>query len=146
MSRTIPLIKLRDNLVVSIQIELSDRLVAELKDNVAAEIRKRNTSGLVIEVSGVDIFDSYIARSIQDIAQIAALMGTHTVLAGLDSAMAITLVEMGMSLNMIETALDLDSALDLLALRATARAFDDSYFGLDDGPAEQDEDLLDEVG
>lgn len=115
MRRVIPVIKLRNNLIVSIQIELSDQIVLELKDNVANEIRQSDVSGLVIEVSGVDIFDSFIARSIRDIGHIASLMGVRTVLAGLDSGMAITLVEMGMVMEGVETALNLEVALDMLA-------------------------------
>ncbi|HGG57467.1 MAG TPA: hypothetical protein ENK31_06700, partial [Nannocystis exedens] len=72
MRRTIPIIKLRQNLIVSIQIEMTDRLVGELKENIAFEVRNQEVSGLVIEVSAVDFLDSYIARSIQQIAKIAS--------------------------------------------------------------------------
>ncbi len=117
MSRTIPIIRLHDTLIVSIQRELSDELVRELKDDVAQEIRTHDVSGLVIEVSGVDIFDSYIARSIRDIAQIAGLLGVRTVLAGLDPGMAITLVEMGMAMRGVSTALNLGDAVEMLGCR-----------------------------
>ncbi|HRI08555.1 MAG TPA: STAS domain-containing protein [Nannocystaceae bacterium] len=122
MARTIPIIKLRQNLIVSIQIELSDRIIAELKENVAHDLRVYDVSGLVIEVSAVDFLDSYIARSIQQIAKIAACMGTETILAGLDASVAITLVEMGVDMIGVKTALDLEDALDLLeAKQAEAR-------------------------
>ncbi len=117
MGRTIPIIRLYDTLLVSIQIVLSDHLVKELKENISCEVRRRRTNGLVIEVSGVDVFDSYIARSIRDIAQIAELMGTPTILAGLDAGMAITLVEMNMHMSGVETALNLENAFDILAER-----------------------------
>ncbi|MCA9659374.1 MAG: STAS domain-containing protein [Myxococcales bacterium] len=117
MRRTIPIIKLRQNLIVSIQIEMTDRLVAELKENIAFEVRAREVSGLVIEVSAVDFLDSYIARSLQQIAKIAACMGVETILAGLDSAVAITLVEMGADMLGLETALDLEDAIDILEER-----------------------------
>ncbi|MGB1274472.1 MAG: STAS domain-containing protein [Nannocystaceae bacterium] len=113
MGRTIPIIKLRDNLIVSIQIELTDMLVAELKENVAMEVRVHEVSGLVLEVSSVDFLDSYIASSIQQIAKIASCMGVQTILAGLDPSVAITLVEMGADMG-VETALNLESALDRL--------------------------------
>ena len=126
MARTIPIIKLRQNLIVSIQIELTDRIVGELKENLAHDLRIFEVSGLVIEVSAVDFLDSYIARSIQQIAKIAACMGTQTVLAGLDASVAITLVEMGADMLGVETALDLEDALDLLEARqAEARREDD---------------------
>ncbi|MCA9689851.1 MAG: STAS domain-containing protein [Nannocystaceae bacterium] len=125
MARRIPIIKLRGNLIVSIQIDLSDELVSELKENIAHESRQTDVFGLVIEVSGVDTFDSYIARSVREIAQIARCMGVATVLAGLDAAMAITLVEMGMDLEGVETTLNLESAIDFLDEIARERAATD---------------------
>jgi rsbT antagonist protein RsbS len=124
MQRTIPIIQIHGQLIVSIQIELSDRIVLELKDNLAHEIRTREVSGLIIEVSGVDIFDSFIARSIRDIAQMAKLMGVRTILAGLDAAMAITLMEMGIQMHDVETTLNLESALDTLAASHREREID----------------------
>jgi rsbT antagonist protein RsbS len=115
MGYAIPIIQIRDLLLVSIQVELTDRLVGELKEGVAREIRRRNATGLIIEISGVETFDSYIARSIRDVAQIAKLMGVSTVIAGFDAPTATTLVEMGMAMTGVATALSLDSALELLA-------------------------------
>lgn len=115
MSRSIPIIQLYDTLIVSIQIEISDRLVLELKDDLAHEVRHRDVRAVVIEVSGVDIFDSFIARSIRDIAEMSSLLGVRTVLAGLDSAMAITLVEMGMIIEDVHTALNLEAAMEAIA-------------------------------
>jgi len=112
MSRTIPIIKLYDIILVSIQIELSDNLVIQLRDDITEEIRNTGANGLIIEVSGIDILDSFIARSIRDIAQIAKLMGVHTILVGLDPDMAITLVEMGLTLSGVSTALNLESAIE----------------------------------
>lgn len=114
MARNIPIIKIYDNLLVSIQIELSDHLVNELKDNITDEIKNTNPKGLIIEVSGIDILDSYIARSIRDISQIAKLMGVRSVISGLDPAMAVTLVEMGLYLTGTDTALNLEAAVYML--------------------------------
>ena len=111
--RSIPIIRLYETLIVSVQVEVTDHLVRELKDDVANAIRNQAVRGLIIEVSGVDIIDSYIARSIRDIAQISGLMGVDTILVGLDPGMAITLVEMGMALGGIRTTLNLESALAL---------------------------------
>ncbi len=124
MSRTIPVIQLRDTLLVSIQVELTDQLVRELKESVAGDIRRKRVTGLVIEVSGVETFDSYIARSIRDVAQIARLMGVSTVIAGFDAATATTLVEMGMRMDGVETALSMDAALEKLTAMRAARAAD----------------------
>jgi rsbT antagonist protein RsbS len=118
VARAIPIIRLHGTLLVSIQVALSDRLILELKDDLAHEIRAYDAHGLVVEVSGVDLFDSFIAASIQALSNMARLMGVRTILAGLNAGMAITLVEMGMHLDDVETALDLESALDRLGERS----------------------------
>jgi rsbT antagonist protein RsbS len=123
MARAIPIIRQNDILLVSIQTALSDRLLREFKHDVTHEISTHDARGLVIEVSGVDLFDSFIARSIQEIARTSRLMGVHTVLTGLSAAMAITLVEMGMMLEGVDTALNLELAFRLLEKRRT-RSFD----------------------
>ena len=131
MARRIPIIQLYGALIVSIQVDLSDELVVELRDNIAAEICRREVNGLVIDVSGVEVFDSFISRAIQKIAQVANLMGVHTVLAGLDAAIAITLVEMGVSMEGVGCSLNLEAALDSLALRDKRERLDlDELLGL----------------
>ncbi|MBI5490955.1 MAG: STAS domain-containing protein [Deltaproteobacteria bacterium] len=110
----IPIIRLADNLVVSIQFSLSDRLVAQLKDDVTHAIDSSGALGLVIDVSGVDLMDSYISRTIRDIALVARLMGVLTVICGVSPLVAITLVEMGVDLKVVRSALNLDAALELL--------------------------------
>ncbi len=114
MARTIPIVQIRENLLVSIQVELSDALVMEMKENLAQEILRKPVTGLIIELSGVDTFDSYIACAIRDIAQIGRLMGVTTVVAGFDAAIAATLVEMGMRMDGVATAVSLEAALDIL--------------------------------
>lgn len=115
----IPVIRLYDTLIVSIQGNLSDALVRALKADITAEIEQRAAHGLVIDVSGVDVLDSYLSKAIYDIAQIAALMGTQTVLSGLDPMLAMTLVEMGLDLAGVATALNLESALEYIAKAAS---------------------------
>lgn len=114
MARTIPIIQLNQNLLVSIQIELHDAVVLELKENLAEEILRKQVSGLIIELSGMDSFDSYIACAIRDIAHMGRLMGVRTVVAGFDAAIATTLVEMGIRMDGVDTAVSLEAALDLL--------------------------------
>jgi rsbT antagonist protein RsbS len=115
VGRTIPIIRLYDTLIVSIQIELSDAVVLGLRDDIGAEIMKHEARGLIIEASGVDVFDSFIARTVRDIAKLASLMGVKTILAGLDASMAIALVEMGMYMDGVATALNLESAIESLS-------------------------------
>lgn len=139
MGRTIPIIKIYDNLLVSIQVELSDALVAELKDDVTAEIGRTGARGLIFEVSGVDILDSYIARSIRDLSHIAKLMGVQAVIAGLDPSMAITLVEMGLSMSGVYTALNLESALEMLAEEDRRDRRESEELLFDDAPEETED-------
>jgi rsbT antagonist protein RsbS len=113
----IPIIKLHKNLIVSIQIALSDRLVQQLKDDVTTRIQEWNAWGLVIDVSGVDVMDSYLTRSIRDIGMVAKLMGVETIICGLDPMIAMTMVEMGMDLAGVTTKLNLEDALGCLERR-----------------------------
>lgn len=114
--RHIPIIKLYDTLIVSIQVELSDRVVMQLKDDIANRIQEVGPRGLIIDVSGVDIMDSYISRTIRDIGHISQLMGVKTVICGLDPNVAMTLVEMGMDLQGVEPHLHMESAFEAIEL------------------------------
>jgi rsbT antagonist protein RsbS len=110
----IPIIKLHGNLIVSIQIALSDKLVMRLKDDISAEIERTGARGLIIDVSGIDIMDSYISRTIRDIGLIARLMGVRTVISGMNPMIALTLVEMGLDLKDVRATLNLETAVELL--------------------------------
>ena len=110
----IPIIKLYDKLLVSIQVALSDQLVAQLKDDITREIDRTGARGLVIDLSGIDVMDSYISRSIRDIGLTAQLMGVNTVISGIEPMIAMTLVEMGLNLTGAESALNLETAIELL--------------------------------
>jgi len=114
MPQQIPIVRLHNNLLVSIQVELTDQLVSELKDDLTDAIQSEDVRGLVIELSGVDILDSYIARSLRDVSHVAKLMGVQTIIAGLDPSMAVTLIEMGLELTGVSVALNLESALEML--------------------------------
>jgi len=113
----IPIIKLRDVLIVSVQVSLSDAVVVQLKDDITNKIESTQARALIIDVSGIDLMDSYISRAIRDIGLVARLMGVRTVISGLDPMVAMTLVEMGLELKGVRTALDLESALALLQWR-----------------------------
>jgi len=110
----IPIIKLYDNLLVSVQVALSDQLVAQLKDDITLEIDRTDARGLVIDLSGIDVMDSYLSRSIRDIGLIAQLMGVNTVISGIEPMIAMTLVEMGLNLSGAESALNLEAAIEML--------------------------------
>ncbi|MCD6498667.1 MAG: STAS domain-containing protein [Deltaproteobacteria bacterium] len=110
----IPIIKLYDTLIVSIQMALTDQLVRQLKQDITMEIDRTDATGLIIDLSGMDVMDSYITKAIRDIGLVSRLMGVETVLCSLDPMIAITLVEMDLSPEGITTALNLEAALDYL--------------------------------
>ena len=110
-----PILKLRDTLVVSIQTELHDRAATVLQESILAAVERHRSRAVVIDVSVLDIVDSFIGRMLSDTARMAALMNASVVLVGLQPAVAITLVELGMDLGDVRTALDLETALDLVA-------------------------------
>lgn len=113
-STFVPIIELYRNLVVPIQGNLSDRLVIRLKDDVSRAIESKAPSGLVIDISGMEIMDSFITKAIRDIALIARLMGVSTVISGLAPMIAMTLVDMGLDLEGVAMKMNLESALDYL--------------------------------
>lgn len=126
----VPVIHLAGKLLVSIQVEMTERLLARIKEDVANAIDRSGASGLVIDVAGIETMDSFISRSICDLALIARLMGVPTVLCGIRPAVAITLSEMGIDLRGVPSALDVDQAVAL----CTAEDADDggsSYEAVD---------------
>lgn len=110
----IPIIKLYDTLIVTIQVELSDAVVMQLKDDIGDAIQNLGPKGLIIDVSGVGIIDSYISRAIRDIGLISRLMGVEAVISGLDPNIAMTLTEMGMDLEGVKTYLHLEAAYEAI--------------------------------
>jgi rsbT antagonist protein RsbS len=112
----IPLIRLFGNLIVPIQVSLTDRIIEQLRDDVTAAIEQGNVAGLIIDLSGVDMMDSYITRCIRDLALMARLMGVETVVCGMRRAVVVTLVEMGLGIPGITFALNLERALERLVM------------------------------
>lgn len=107
----VPVIKLRDVLLVPMREHLDDRAMIRLVDEVGERIANDRAAGVIIDVSGVDILDSFMTRTIRDLALSARLMGAITYLTGLQAAVAMTLVEMGLDLPGVRTTLNLDRAL-----------------------------------
>lgn len=110
----IPVLKIKDVLVVSLQIELQDRLALELQDDVLSMLKRTSARALLIDVSGLDVVDSFLGRVVADTASMARLMGAQTILAGLQPPVAITLTELGLKLPQIKTALNLERGLAML--------------------------------
>ena len=116
---SIPLIRLFGNLIVSVQVSLSDRLVDQLRHDVTRAVEEGGVSGIIVDLSGVDMMDSYITRSVRDLAVTARMMGVDTVVCGLRRAIVITLVEMGLGIPGIAFALNLERALERLVFGDT---------------------------
>jgi rsbT antagonist protein RsbS len=110
----IPVIGLYGNLIVPIQGAISDDVMATLQHDVTQRIQDGDVRGLVVDVSGVEILDSYLTRNLRDLAVTARLMGVVAVVSGLRPAVAITLIEMGLEIPGVHTALNLERALETL--------------------------------
>ncbi|MFO0658391.1 MAG: STAS domain-containing protein [Polyangiaceae bacterium] len=116
----IPIINLYSNLIVPIQGMLPDFVMTQLQDDVARRIVSDGAEGLIIDVSGVSVMDSYVTRVVRDLALTAKLMGVRTVLSGIQATVAMTLVEMGLDIPGIKTTLNLERALEYLDEQAMA--------------------------
>ncbi len=113
-SLRIPILKIGDILIASIQVALHDASAVQFKDDLLQKIHASRTRGVIIDLTALDVVDSFIGRLIADIAAMAGLMGTRVVLTGLQPAVAITLVELGLELPRVITALNLEKGLSVL--------------------------------
>jgi rsbT antagonist protein RsbS len=122
VSERVPILKIGDLLLVSIQIDLQDQSAIALQEDLAEKISATGASGVVIDISAVEIVDSFIGRMFATIASISRLFDADTVVVGMRPAVAITLVELGLSLGEVRTALDLERGMAILrALRVQRR-------------------------
>ncbi|THA61672.1 STAS domain-containing protein [Streptomyces sp. A0958] len=121
MSERVPVLKLGDVLLVSIQVELEDQVVLELQDDLAARIVESGATGVVIDITAVEIVDSFVGRMLATTAAISRMLDAQTVVVGMRPAVAITLVELGLSLGGVRTALSLEKGLEILARRDDSR-------------------------
>ena len=113
----IPIINLNEFLLLSIQVDIHDRLIIKLQEELTTKIREHNAKGILIDISFVELLDSFTGRMIDTIASIARLMDAETVVVGMQPAVAITLVELGMNLTGVLTALNVDKGMELLRKR-----------------------------
>jgi rsbT antagonist protein RsbS len=114
----VPILKIGSNLLVSIQIDLQDQSVEQLQEDLAEQIVASGSTGVIIDITGVEIVDSFIGRMLATIGSMSRLFGAETVLVGMRPAVAITLVELGLSLDGIRTALNIEKGLRLLSGRS----------------------------
>lgn len=110
----IPILRMGSFLLVSIQVDMHDRLALALQDDLMEKIRATSARGVLIDISALDLVDSFIGRMIGNIAAMARVLDAETVVTGMRPAVAITLVELGLSLKGVRTALDLERGMALL--------------------------------
>ena len=110
----IPIIKMAEFLLVSIQVDMHDKLALTLQDDLTNQIVKSHARGVLIDISSLEIVDSFIGRMLANIAAMSKVLDAQTVVVGMRPAVAITLVELGMSLTGVRTALNVERGMDLL--------------------------------
>ncbi|MFD0885771.1 STAS domain-containing protein [Streptosporangium algeriense] len=110
----VPILKLGDILIVSIQIDLQDQGVLALQEDLADKVVATGARGVIIDITAVEIVDSFIGRMLATIAAISRMLDAETVVVGMRPAVAITLVELGLSLGGVRTALNLEKGVALL--------------------------------
>lgn len=114
----IPILRMGKFLLVTIQVDMHDRLALQLQDDLTSRIAEWGATGVLIDISTLEIVDSFIGRMLANIAAMARILDAETIVVGMQPAVAITLVELGMSLAGVRTALNVESGMELLhALR-----------------------------
>lgn len=119
----IPILQIEDFLVASVQVALHDRLAEQFRDDLLKRIYETKSKGFILDLTALDVVDSFLGRMIGEIAEMASLMGTHVVVSGLQPAVAITLVELGVELSGVSTVLNLQKAI--IALRRLLKSEDE---------------------
>jgi rsbT antagonist protein RsbS len=110
----IPILRMGEFLLVTIQVDMHDRLALALQDDLTSRISETGARGVLIDISSLDIVDSFIGRMLGNIAAMSRVLDAETVVVGMRPAVAITLVELGMSLPGVRTALNVDAGMELL--------------------------------
>ncbi|MFI6334027.1 STAS domain-containing protein [Streptomyces sp. NPDC050535] len=115
MSDRVPILRLGDTLIVSVQFDLEDQTVLNLQEDLAEQIVAKSARGVIIDISALEIVDSFVGRMLATVAAISRVLDARTVVVGMRPAVAITLVELGLSLGGVSTALDLEKGLAKLS-------------------------------
>ena len=110
----IPILRMGQYLLVTIQVDMHDRLAMTLQDDLTNRISETGAKGVLIDISSLEIVDSFIGRMLGNIASMSRVLDADTVVVGMQPAVAITLVELGMSLAGVRTALNVDAGIELL--------------------------------
>jgi rsbT antagonist protein RsbS len=110
----IPILKMGDFLLVTIQVDMHDQLASALQDDLTTKIVDTKAKGVLIDISSLDIVDSFIGRMLANTSAMARVLDAQTVVVGMQPAVAITLVELGLNLSGVHTALDVEKGMEML--------------------------------
>ena len=110
----IPILRIGEFLLVTIQVDMHDRLAMTLQDDLTTTIEKTGAKGVLLDISALDMVDSFIGRMLSNISAIASILSASTVVVGMQPAVAITLVELGLNLEGVLTALNVEKGMALL--------------------------------
>lgn len=113
-SMRIPILKLKNYLLISVQVDLDDQTALQFQEDLLNKIHQEGSFGVVIDLTSVEMIDSFIAKVLGDVVEMSNLMGAKVVLTGIQPGVAITLIDMGIVLDEVPTALDLEQGLDKL--------------------------------
>ncbi|HZH30375.1 MAG TPA: STAS domain-containing protein [Pyrinomonadaceae bacterium] len=130
-SQRIPILKVGRVLVVPVQVDMDDQTVIGLQERILSELERTGARGVLIDISLLEMVDSFIGRMLSDIAAMARIMNARTVVVGIQPAVAITLVELGLELRGVDTVLNVDEGIKLLR----------DEFGADEEAEEEDAEL-----
>ncbi len=133
----IPILKVGRVLLVPIQVDMDDQTVLLLQERILAELERTGARGVLIDISMLEMVDSFIGRMLSDIAAMARIMDARTVVVGMQPAVAITLVELGLELNGVDTVLNVDEGIKLLRGEIDALDDEDQWSGEMTGFGEQ---------
>lgn len=117
----IPILKMGEFLLVTIQVELDDQLALTLQQELTQSVADTGAAGVLLDISGLDIIDSFLGKMLATIASMTKIMDAETVVVGMRPAIAITLVEMGLTLPGVLTALNVEKGMELLHSRLSAK-------------------------
>jgi rsbT antagonist protein RsbS len=113
----LPILKVGRALLVTVQVDIDDQIAIALEEDLAARIVKTGAKGVLIDISGLEIVDSFMGRMLDSIAGVSRLLDAETVVVGMQPAVAITLVELGLSLTGVKTALNVERGMVLIGRR-----------------------------
>ena len=121
----LPILKVGRALLVTVQVDIDDQIAIALEEDLAARIVSTGAKGVLIDISGLEIVDSFMGRMLDSIAGVSRLLDADTVVVGMQPAVAITLVELGLSLTGVKTALNVERGMELIGRRLDETAESD---------------------